>query len=69
MTAPQALDRAGIARRIPHSGTMCLLENLRSWDELAIHCTTATHAHPDNPLGFAKNDFDQSRVLLHPASN
>ena len=50
MTAPQTLDRAGIARRIPHSGTMCLLENLRSWDEQAIHCSTATHAHPDNPL-------------------
>ena len=50
MTAPQTLDRAGIARRIPHGGTMCLLENLRSWDEQAIHCTTATHAHADNPL-------------------
>ncbi|MGO4395207.1 hydroxymyristoyl-ACP dehydratase [Variovorax sp. M-6] len=50
MTAPQTLDRAGIARRIPHSGSMCLLERLASWDEHAIHCTTATHAHPDNPL-------------------
>lgn len=50
MTAPQTLDRAGIARRIPHSGTMCLLDRLASWDAQAIHCTTATHAHPDNPL-------------------
>ncbi|MDM0103705.1 hydroxymyristoyl-ACP dehydratase [Variovorax sp. J22R24] len=50
MTAPQTLDQAGIARRIPHSGTMCLLERLESWDANAIHCTTGTHAHADNPL-------------------
>ncbi|MDM0073069.1 hydroxymyristoyl-ACP dehydratase [Variovorax sp. J2P1-59] len=50
MTAPQTLDQAGIARRIPHSGTMCLLERLESWDANAIHCTTETHAHADNPL-------------------
>jgi predicted hotdog family 3-hydroxylacyl-ACP dehydratase len=50
MTAPQTLDRAGIARRIPHSGTMCLLERLESWDANTIHCTTRTHAHADNPL-------------------
>jgi predicted hotdog family 3-hydroxylacyl-ACP dehydratase len=50
MTAPQTLDQAGIARRIPHSGTMCLLERLVSWDADAIHCTTSTHARADNPL-------------------
>lgn len=50
MTAPQTLDRAGIARRIPHSGSMCLLDRLASWDARAIHCTTATHADPHNPL-------------------
>ncbi|MDM0053453.1 hydroxymyristoyl-ACP dehydratase [Variovorax sp. J22R115] len=50
MTAPQTLDQAGIARCIPHSGTMCLLERLESWDANAIHCTTGTHTHADNPL-------------------
>ena len=50
MTAPQTLDQPGIARRIPHSGTMCLLERLESWDSNSIHCTTGTHAHADNPL-------------------
>lgn len=50
MTSPQTLDRAGIERRIPHSGTMCLLDRLAAWDAESIHCTTATHAHPDNPL-------------------
>jgi predicted hotdog family 3-hydroxylacyl-ACP dehydratase len=50
MTAPQTLDRAGIARRIPHSGSMCLLDRLAAWDAESIHCTTATHGQPDNPL-------------------
>jgi predicted hotdog family 3-hydroxylacyl-ACP dehydratase len=50
MSAPQTLDRAGIARRIPHSGSMCLLERLESWNADAIHCSTGTHAHADNPL-------------------
>ncbi|AMM26248.1 hydroxymyristoyl-ACP dehydratase [Variovorax sp. PAMC 28711] len=47
---PQTLDRAGIERRIPHTGSMCLLDRLESWDADAIHCTTRTHTHPDNPL-------------------
>lgn len=47
---PQTLDRAGIARRIPHSGTMCLLDRLESWSTDAIHCTTSSHTSPDNPL-------------------
>lgn len=50
MTSPQTLDHAAIANRIPHSGTMCLLEALVAWDDHDIHCTTTTHSHPDNPL-------------------
>ena len=50
MTAPRTLDRTGIARRIPHSGSMCLLDRLESWDATAIRCTTSTHSHQDNPL-------------------
>jgi predicted hotdog family 3-hydroxylacyl-ACP dehydratase len=48
--APQTLDRAGIAQRIPHSGRMCLLERLERWDADAIHCSTTTHRQADNPL-------------------
>lgn len=47
---PQTLDQAGIARLIPHSGSMCLLERLLQWDAQAIHCSTTTHRLPDNPL-------------------
>lgn len=50
MAAPQTLDRAGIAERIPHSGSMCLLDRLERWDAESIHCSTRTHAHADNPL-------------------
>jgi predicted hotdog family 3-hydroxylacyl-ACP dehydratase len=50
LTAPQTLDRAGIARRIPHSGSMCLLERLEGWDADAIRCSTTTHRLADNPL-------------------
>lgn len=49
-TAPQTLDRAGIADRIPHSGSMCLLDRLERWDAESIDCSTRTHAQPDNPL-------------------
>ncbi len=48
--SPQTLDRAAIEQRIPHSGSMCLLDRLESWDVDAIHCSTSTHMHPDNPL-------------------
>ena len=47
---PQTLDRAGIAARIPHSGSMCLLDRLESWTADAIHCTATSHVDPHNPL-------------------
>jgi predicted hotdog family 3-hydroxylacyl-ACP dehydratase len=50
MTHPQTLDRAGIAARIPHSGSMCLLDRLERWDAEAIHCSTTSHLLPDHPL-------------------
>jgi len=50
MARPQTLDRAGIAARIPHSGSMCLLDQLERWDAEAIHCSTTSHLLPSNPL-------------------
>ena len=46
----QTLDRAEIEKRIPHRGSMCLLDRLESWDGERIHCTTATHRDAANPL-------------------
>ena len=48
--APAMLDRAGIALRIPHSGTMCLLDRLESWTAGEIHCVAHNHTRADNPL-------------------
>ena len=48
MTVP--LDRAAIARLIPHSGAMCLLDEVIAWDAATIICRTASHRELDNPL-------------------
>ncbi len=47
---PATLDHAGIAARIPHSGRMCLLERLLSWDQASIVCSATSHRDPANPL-------------------
>ncbi len=59
--APATLDRAGIALRIPHSGTMCLLDRLESWSPGEIHCVANNHTRADNPLRSASG-------LLAPAA-
>ncbi|MFO1224775.1 MAG: hydroxymyristoyl-ACP dehydratase [Burkholderiaceae bacterium] len=48
--APATLDHAGIAARIPHSGTMCLLDALLGWTPEQIDCRITGHAEPANPL-------------------
>jgi predicted hotdog family 3-hydroxylacyl-ACP dehydratase len=48
--APATLARAGISLRIPHSGTMCLLDGLVHWTPSDIHCVANNHTHTDNPL-------------------
>jgi len=45
MIARQALEAL-----VPHSGSMCLLDELRSWDEARVFCTSASHRRPDHPL-------------------
>ena len=44
------LDRAGIAARIPHQGSMCLLDAVLDWDDARITCRATSHADPANPL-------------------
>ena len=50
MTPPATADRAAIARLVPHSGSMCLLEQLLQWDAERIVCTATSHRDPHNPL-------------------
>jgi predicted hotdog family 3-hydroxylacyl-ACP dehydratase len=44
------LERADIARLIPHAGAMVLIDRVVSVDEKHILCTTMSHRRPDNPL-------------------
>ncbi|HHT8992417.1 TPA: hotdog family protein [Burkholderia cenocepacia] len=48
LTAP--LDHAWIAARIPHAGTMCVLDSVDAWDAERIRCTATSHRDPHNPL-------------------
>lgn len=50
MNRPQTLDRNGIARRIPHQGSMCLLDAVTAWDDSHIQCQASSHRAPDHPL-------------------
>jgi len=43
-------DRAWIAARIPHQGSMCLLDGVLRWDESSIVCHASSHNHTDHPL-------------------
>lgn len=50
MNRPQTLNRDDIARRIPHQGSMCLLDSVTAWDDSHIHCQASSHRAPDHPL-------------------
>jgi predicted hotdog family 3-hydroxylacyl-ACP dehydratase len=47
---PATLDHAGIAARVPHAGTMCLLDALLAWSPEQISCRITNHADPAHPL-------------------
>lgn len=44
------LSHDDIARRIPHQGTMCLLERVVAWTPDDILCEADSHRAPGNPL-------------------
>lgn len=44
------LDKTEIAERVPHDGTMCLIDKVLNWDQNMICCTTSSHHQIDNPL-------------------
>ena len=44
------LDRNWIAARIPHSGTMCLLDAVVAWDDTHVRCIATSHRDATNPL-------------------
>jgi predicted hotdog family 3-hydroxylacyl-ACP dehydratase len=44
------INKAEIRTLIPHSGLMCLLDEVTQWDDRSITCITETHHDPANPL-------------------
>lgn len=50
MTHRSTYDHRWIVAHIPHHGSMCLLEQVLSWDAQNIVCRTISHRSPDNPL-------------------
>ena len=48
--APATLQHDDIARRIPHQGSMCLLERVTAWDASQISCAASSHRAASNPL-------------------
>jgi predicted hotdog family 3-hydroxylacyl-ACP dehydratase len=45
-----AISKAEIRTLIPHSGLMCLLDEVVQWDDRWIACLSNTHRDPANPL-------------------
>lgn len=43
-------DQAWIAARIPHHGSMCLLDAVVDWDDSTIVCRASSHVLADHPL-------------------
>src|SRR6478609_1417343 len=44
------INKAEIRTLVPHSGLMCLLDEVTQWDDRSIVCVTNTHRDPVNPL-------------------
>lgn len=44
------LSRDAIARLIPHSGAMCLLDEVLGYDDESITCQAVSHRDPAHPL-------------------
>ena len=44
------LDREAIASRVPHSGGMCLLDEVLDWNAQRIRCRSDSHRRAGNPL-------------------
>ena len=45
-----SLNHAEIAARIPHAGSMCLLDAMESSSDMDILCRAVSHQSPDHPL-------------------
>lgn len=44
------LSGPALCNRLPHRGSMCLLDAVVAWDRKRIHCTASSHHLPTHPL-------------------
>ena len=42
--------RQTLAALVPHAGSMCLLDEVTSWNETCVSCRSASHRRSDHPL-------------------
>jgi predicted hotdog family 3-hydroxylacyl-ACP dehydratase len=68
------VGRDWIAAHIPHQGAMCLIDEVRAWDETSIECTTATHRLESNPMRTAHHlrsecgiEYAAQAIAIHGA--
>jgi len=47
------VSKEEIARLIPHTGAMCLLDGVEEWDATHIRCVSGRHRDPANPMRVA----------------
>jgi predicted hotdog family 3-hydroxylacyl-ACP dehydratase len=66
MTSVQSLSpplsHAWIAAHIPHSGAMCLLDEVTAWDAEHVQCTATSHRDLHNPLRSGGSPDTQGRL-------
>ena len=58
-------DRDWIAKRIPHQGTMCLLDGVASFDEERLVCIATSHAHADRHCNARAHQHCNVRAHQH----
>ncbi|MGI9292679.1 MAG: hypothetical protein ACR2PS_01745 [Pseudomonadales bacterium] len=63
-------------QQLPHSGAMCLIDQVLSWDENGICCSADSHLSPANPLrengslpGLCALEYAAQALALHGVLN
>ena len=46
-------DTTALYERLPHAGSMCLVDEVIDWDRERIRCGASSHRRADNPLRVA----------------
>lgn len=65
-TKGQLIDAATIAKRIPHSGSMCLLQKALYWDDNSMLVEAVSHQEQSNPLAEYKDNKTILSALVLP---